>query len=80
MQEFVTLAVVTGSGIKSIVLPICAAILMCSCAVKAVKLSFDDDFGKKVSFIASAVFSAIFVLIPDLASTAVVDLAKVALT
>nr|WSX47576.1 hypothetical protein OG409_00425 [Streptomyces sp. NBC_00974]WSX54280.1 hypothetical protein OG409_38490 [Streptomyces sp. NBC_00974] len=75
-----TLAVVTGAGIKGIVMPICASVLTCALAVKAVRLSFDDDFNKKLMFGGAAVFSALFVLIPDTASKVVVDLAKVAIT
>ncbi|MEV7512674.1 hypothetical protein AB0O57_32420 [Streptomyces sp. NPDC091201] len=74
------LAVVNGSGLKSVVLPICAAVLLCSCAVKATKLSWSDDFNKKLSFFGGAGFSAFFVLIPDTALKTVTDLAKAAMS
>ncbi|MEU5069111.1 hypothetical protein AB0G95_34290 [Streptomyces virginiae] len=74
------LAVVNGSGLKSVVLPICAAVLLCSCAVKATKLSWSDDFNKKLSFFGGAAFSAFFVLIPDVALKTVTDLAKAAMS
>ncbi|WP_331723789.1 hypothetical protein OG592_44565 (plasmid) [Streptomyces avidinii] len=80
MSEEFMLAVVNGSGLKSVVLPICAAVLMCSCAVKATKLSWDDDFNKKLSFFGGAAFSAFFVLIPDTALTTVSDIAKAAMS
>ncbi|WP_328966202.1 hypothetical protein [Streptomyces virginiae] len=80
MTEGFVLAVVNGSGLKAVVLPICAAVLMCSCAVKATRLSWDDDFNKKLSFFAGAAFSAFFVLIPDTALSTVSDLAKAAMS
>ncbi|MFD8633747.1 hypothetical protein [Streptomyces sp. NPDC059533] len=79
MQEYM-LAAMTGAGIKGVVMPICASVFMCALAIKAVKLSFDDDFSKKLAFAAGAVFSALFVFIPDTATKVVVDLAKVAIT
>ncbi|MFE2879223.1 hypothetical protein ACFXG6_32795 [Streptomyces roseus] len=80
MSEEFMLAVVTGAGLKSTVLPICAAVLMCSLAVKAVRLSWDDDFNKKLSFFGGAAFSAFFVIIPETSMKVVADLATAAMS
>ncbi|MFJ8570395.1 hypothetical protein [Streptomyces sp. NPDC093514] len=80
MPEYFMLAVVNGSGLKTTVLPICAAVLMCSLAVKAVQLSWSDDFNKKLSFFGGAAFSAFFVIIPDTSLKVVSDLASAAMS
>lgn len=78
-QDFI-LAVVTGAGLKGFVMPLCASILMCSCAVKAVGLSWSEDFNKKLAFFGSAAFSGMFILLPDTAITVVTDIAKAAMS
>ncbi|MFD6891827.1 hypothetical protein [Streptomyces sp. NPDC059957] len=75
-HDVILAAAITGAGLKGFVLPLCAAVLMCSCAIKAVGLSWSEDFNKKLSFGGSAIFSAIFVFIPETAVTLVTDIAK----
>ncbi|GAA3015253.1 hypothetical protein [Streptomyces fulvorobeus] len=73
----ITLAALTGNALKSTVLVICGNVLILGLAIKATKLSWDDDFNKKLALFASASFCAIFVWLPDMAKKVVTDLAKV---
>ncbi|MEW2374242.1 hypothetical protein AB0940_33545 [Streptomyces sp. NPDC006656] len=79
MSQELVLAAITGSGLKGVVLPICASVLTCTLAVKAVSLSWSEDFNKKLSFFGGAVFSGIFVLAPDAATKVVTEMATAAL-
>ncbi|WP_407841400.1 hypothetical protein ACE1OC_41255 [Streptomyces sp. DSM 116496] len=73
---FILAAAITGSGLKGFILPLCAAVMMCGCAVRATGLSWSEDFNKKLGFAGSAIFSGIFVFIPETAVTLVTEIAK----
>ncbi|MEV7420676.1 hypothetical protein [Streptomyces sp. NPDC089919] len=77
MHEVILAAVTDGSAISHTVVVICGNLLLAVLAVKGLQLSFNEDFGKKISFLGGAVFCAVFVWIPDQAKGLVTDLAKV---
>lgn len=74
----VTLAALTnGVALKNAVVTICGNLFIAVMVVKALRLSWDEDFNKKLLFVCSAGFCAIFIWIPDQARSLVTDLAKV---
>ncbi|MFD8954625.1 hypothetical protein ACFV0B_37865 [Streptomyces xanthophaeus] len=70
------LALTQGEGFKNAVVIICGNLFIAVMVVKALRLSWDEDFNKKLAFLGSAGFCAIFIWVPDSAKTVVTDLAK----
>ncbi|MFD6879713.1 MULTISPECIES: hypothetical protein [unclassified Streptomyces] len=70
------LALTQGVAFKNAVIILCGNLFIAVMVVKALKLSWDEDFSKKLAFFLSAGFCAIFIWVPDTAKTVVTDMAK----
>ncbi|MCX4784632.1 hypothetical protein [Streptomyces sp. NBC_01264] len=70
------LALTQGVALKNAVVIICGNLFIAVMVIKALRLSWDEDFNKKLAFLGSAGFCAIFIWVPESAKTVVTDLAK----
>ncbi|MEU8779915.1 hypothetical protein [Streptomyces sp. NPDC048606] len=77
MHDVLLLALTDGSGVKNAIVKIVGNLFIAVMVVKAFKLSWSEDFSKKMAFLGSAGFCAVFIWLPDQAKTMVTDIAKV---